>query len=185
MKMKMILFLAVCCLALNNGMGAPRTAVYNFIRCNPEGDQANCVTYQSPEMEWSEDLPKKLPPSTAQYLEAEPVEDERQPTEESEEQEETSMLSEEGESPMVFLPEEGSGGYEGSAYESPYMADQATEAADGETGSGETWAKDDFKLYKGGRGNSRRMMKLFPSLSLRGESQPAEQELKDDHLLQL
>uniref|UniRef100_A0A669CP12 Uncharacterized protein n=2 Tax=Oreochromis TaxID=8139 RepID=A0A669CP12_ORENI len=42
---------------------SPRTAVYNFVRCNPDGDQANCVTQQSPEMEWSPDLPTKLPAS--------------------------------------------------------------------------------------------------------------------------
>uniref|UniRef100_A0A3P8P521 Uncharacterized protein n=1 Tax=Astatotilapia calliptera TaxID=8154 RepID=A0A3P8P521_ASTCA len=44
---------------------APRTAVYKFMRCNPDGDQANCVTQQSPEMEWSPDLPSKLPASAA------------------------------------------------------------------------------------------------------------------------
>uniref|UniRef100_A0A671Y6I2 Uncharacterized protein n=1 Tax=Sparus aurata TaxID=8175 RepID=A0A671Y6I2_SPAAU len=31
--------------------GAPKTAVYKYVRCNPEGDQANCVTLQSPEMD--------------------------------------------------------------------------------------------------------------------------------------
>uniref|UniRef100_A0A8C4ER00 Uncharacterized protein n=1 Tax=Dicentrarchus labrax TaxID=13489 RepID=A0A8C4ER00_DICLA len=53
---------------LSFSIGAPRTAVYNFVRCNPEGDKANCVTQQSPEMAWSPDLPAKLPASTAQYL---------------------------------------------------------------------------------------------------------------------
>uniref|UniRef100_A0A3B4ZEH8 Uncharacterized protein n=1 Tax=Seriola lalandi dorsalis TaxID=1841481 RepID=A0A3B4ZEH8_SERLL len=48
--------------------GAPRTAVYKFVRCNPKGDQANCVTQQSPEMAWNPDLPGKLPASAAQYL---------------------------------------------------------------------------------------------------------------------
>ncbi|GLD49032.1 uncharacterized protein AKAME5_002737700 [Lates japonicus] len=70
--MKLILLLAVSCLALHNGKGAPRTAVYKFVRCNPEGGKANCVTQQSAEMAWSPDLPAKLPASTAQYLEAEP-----------------------------------------------------------------------------------------------------------------
>uniref|UniRef100_A0A8C9ZK67 Uncharacterized protein n=1 Tax=Sander lucioperca TaxID=283035 RepID=A0A8C9ZK67_SANLU len=45
-------------------LGAPRTAVYKFVRCNPKGDQANCVTQQSQEMAWSPDLPAKLPAST-------------------------------------------------------------------------------------------------------------------------
>jgi len=49
-------------------LGAPRTAVYKFVRCNPEGDQANCVTQQSPKMAWSPELPAKLPASTARYL---------------------------------------------------------------------------------------------------------------------
>lgn len=48
--------------------GAPRTAVYKFVRCNPVGDQANCVTHQGPEMAWNPDLPAKLPASAAQYL---------------------------------------------------------------------------------------------------------------------
>uniref|UniRef100_A0A8C2X0I3 Uncharacterized protein n=1 Tax=Cyclopterus lumpus TaxID=8103 RepID=A0A8C2X0I3_CYCLU len=48
-------------------LGAPRTAVYKFVKCNPEGDQANCVTQQSPKMAWSADLPAKLPASTAHY----------------------------------------------------------------------------------------------------------------------
>uniref|UniRef100_A0A3Q1BXY5 Uncharacterized protein n=1 Tax=Amphiprion ocellaris TaxID=80972 RepID=A0A3Q1BXY5_AMPOC len=46
-------------------VGAPRTAVYKFVRCNPEGGQANCVTQQTPEMTWSPDLPAKLPASRA------------------------------------------------------------------------------------------------------------------------
>lgn len=49
-------------------VGAPRTAVYKFVRCNPNGDQTNCVVQQTPEMPWSPELPSKLPSSTAQYL---------------------------------------------------------------------------------------------------------------------
>uniref|UniRef100_A0A672F9J5 Uncharacterized protein n=1 Tax=Salarias fasciatus TaxID=181472 RepID=A0A672F9J5_SALFA len=49
-------------------LGAPRTAVYKFVRCNPEDDDANCVTQQTQEMEWSPDLPGKLPASAAQNL---------------------------------------------------------------------------------------------------------------------
>uniref|UniRef100_A0A3Q2QWK2 Uncharacterized protein n=1 Tax=Fundulus heteroclitus TaxID=8078 RepID=A0A3Q2QWK2_FUNHE len=44
-------------------VGAPMTAVYKFLRCNPEGGKANCVTQQTPEMPWSPDLPSKLPAS--------------------------------------------------------------------------------------------------------------------------
>lgn len=74
------------------------------------------------------------------FREAEPVEDEKPEVEEGveEEEEESPMMSEEGESPPVYLPEEGSGVYEGSGF----MADYATGAAD--TGSGE-----DLKPYKG------------------------------------
>ncbi|CAG05688.1 unnamed protein product [Tetraodon nigroviridis] len=66
--MKLILLVVVCCLALHNGKGAPRNARYMFVRCSPDGDQANCVTQQTPEMTWSPDLPAKLPASTAQFL---------------------------------------------------------------------------------------------------------------------
>ncbi|XP_041792114.1 serglycin [Chelmon rostratus] len=183
--MKLILFFVVSCLALHNGIGAPRTAVYKFVRCNPEGDQANCVTHQSPPMAWSPDLPGKLPASTAQYLEAEPVESEIPLREEEEEEdvleEETPMLSEEGESPMFYMPEEGSGGYEGSAADIIPMADQAFEAAESETGSGQSWTEKDMKLGEDRMG----MRRLFPSRSLVGVAKPAEQELREDHLLQL
>uniref|UniRef100_A0A4W6G2F9 Uncharacterized protein n=1 Tax=Lates calcarifer TaxID=8187 RepID=A0A4W6G2F9_LATCA len=60
-----------CCLTLLLPLGAPRTAVYKFVRCNPEGGKANCVTQQSAEMEWSPDLPAKLPASTAQMCKCE------------------------------------------------------------------------------------------------------------------
>uniref|UniRef100_A0A3P9H1P2 Uncharacterized protein n=1 Tax=Oryzias latipes TaxID=8090 RepID=A0A3P9H1P2_ORYLA len=40
----------------------------DFVRCNPNGDQANCVVQQTPKMPWSPELPSKLPASTAQYL---------------------------------------------------------------------------------------------------------------------
>lgn len=49
-------------------LGAPTTAVYKFVKCNPEGNQANCVTQESPVMEWTPDLPNKLPAATALYL---------------------------------------------------------------------------------------------------------------------
>uniref|UniRef100_A0A3Q3N3V3 Uncharacterized protein n=1 Tax=Mastacembelus armatus TaxID=205130 RepID=A0A3Q3N3V3_9TELE len=48
--------------------GAPTTAVYKFVICNPDGNQANCVTQQSPKIAWRPDLPGKLPASTAQNL---------------------------------------------------------------------------------------------------------------------
>ncbi|XP_047436030.1 serglycin [Mugil cephalus] len=142
--MKLILLLAVSCLALHNGTGAPRTAVYKFVRCNPEGDQSNCVTQQSQEMPWSPDLPSKLPASAADSLGAEPVEEE----------EETSMPFEKLELPG-FLPEEGSGVYEGSGWD--FVADKAVE-----TGSGE----QDISFFRSGE-------------------KPGETELKEDDLLQL
>ncbi|KAM9366933.1 serglycin [Symphorus nematophorus] len=179
--MKLILFFVISCLAIHNGKGAPRKAVYKFVRCNPEGDQANCVTHQSPEMEWSPDLPAKLPASTARYLEAEPVEDESPLREEEEEEQvvedESPMMNQEGESPVLY--EEGSGAagyYEGSASEAMYM-DQAFVPTGSETGSGESVTEKD----KGGEKMT--MRRLFPSRSLGGEATPAE--LRDDHLLQL
>uniref|UniRef100_A0A3B3XCQ8 Uncharacterized protein n=1 Tax=Poecilia mexicana TaxID=48701 RepID=A0A3B3XCQ8_9TELE len=36
---------------------------FYFLRCNPAGGQANCVTQQSAEMPWSPELPSKLPAS--------------------------------------------------------------------------------------------------------------------------
>uniref|UniRef100_UPI0037E738F7 serglycin n=1 Tax=Semicossyphus pulcher TaxID=241346 RepID=UPI0037E738F7 len=173
--MKLLLFVVVSCLALHNGKGAPRTAVYNFVRCNPEGDQANCVTLQSPEMKWTPELPTKLPASAAQYLEAEPVEDERSVKEE--EEEETPMLGEEGESAPVYLHEEGSG-YEGSAFDYTYMADKSIES-----GSGASATEKYLELQKGEE--SRVLRRLFPRRSLVGESKPEEHELREDHLLQL
>uniref|UniRef100_A0A3Q3IUE3 Uncharacterized protein n=1 Tax=Monopterus albus TaxID=43700 RepID=A0A3Q3IUE3_MONAL len=56
--------------------------IFLFVKCNPEGDQTNCVTFQSPRMALTPDLPAKLPASTAQYLslegEAQPAEQELQ-----------------------------------------------------------------------------------------------------------
>uniref|UniRef100_A0A3Q1F0Y2 Uncharacterized protein n=1 Tax=Acanthochromis polyacanthus TaxID=80966 RepID=A0A3Q1F0Y2_9TELE len=49
-------------------VGAPSTAVYKFVKCNPEGGEANCVIQQTPKMAWSPDLPAKLPASAAQKL---------------------------------------------------------------------------------------------------------------------
>uniref|UniRef100_A0A8C8DU03 Uncharacterized protein n=1 Tax=Oryzias sinensis TaxID=183150 RepID=A0A8C8DU03_9TELE len=39
-------------------------SVYKFVRCNPNGDLANCVVQQTPKMPWSPELPSKLPAST-------------------------------------------------------------------------------------------------------------------------
>lgn len=170
-----VFFVVSCLLALHSGHGAPRTAVYKFVRCNPEGDQANCVTQQSPKMAWSPELPAKLPASTARYLEAEPEEGESPPREEEEElemyEDEKPRRSEEGESPVET---DGSGGYEGSA--GTIMAGGTF----GETGSGESWAEKEEELYKDG--NVRR---LFQRRSLFAEAKPAEQELREDQLLQL
>lgn len=174
---------AVLFLALHQGKGAPRTAVYKFVRCNPEGDQANCVTHQSPEMEWSPDLPSKLPASTAMYLEAEPEEGESPLGEEIEveedKEEEEPMMSQEGESPE---PDYGSGGYEGSGFQDTFMADRAFMTAKSETGSGESW-KVDAEQYTGE--DMTTMRRLFPSRSLVDEAKPEDQEMKEDHLLQL
>lgn len=183
--MKPFLFFVVSCLVLHSGKGAPKRAVYNFVRCNPEGDKANCVTYQTPEMAWSADLPEKLPASTAKYLEAEPVKEESPMWEEKEDDEkkvnaeEEPMTKEEGESPADYLFEEGSGAYEGSATGAALIKDQAFEGPETEMGSGETWEKG-LDL-----GEDVILRQLFPSRDLAGEDKPAEQDLKEDHLLQL
>ncbi|XP_077448822.1 uncharacterized protein LOC144068288 [Stigmatopora argus] len=75
-RMAWSLFIAACCLVVLHAHGAPRTAVYNFVKCQPQDNNPNCVTQQSPPMEWSPDLPNKLPPSSASFLDAQPVEDE-------------------------------------------------------------------------------------------------------------
>ena len=59
------------------------------------------------------------------------------------------MIGEEGESPEYILLEEGSGGYEGSAVEGPFVQDRAFEAAESETGSGESWIEKDMDPFKG------------------------------------
>lgn len=82
--------------------------------------------------------------------EAEPVEAESPLTEEEKEEpveeDETQMISQEGESPVTFPGEEGSGSYEGSGAESPYMADIRTAR---EAGSGESWPETESELFKG------------------------------------
>lgn len=140
--------------------------------------------------------------------EAEPEEGESPPREEEEElemyEDEKPRRSEEGESPVET---DGSGGYEGSA--GTIMAGGTF----GETGSGESWAEKEEELYKGNfwgkrsckdlivfkvllsfapcslilffllvDGNVRR---LFQRRSLFAEAKPAEQELREDQLLQL
>ncbi|CAN9506976.1 unnamed protein product [Ophioblennius macclurei] len=193
--MKVVLLLAVCVLSLHNGMGAPRTGLYKFVRCNPDGDDANCVTYQTQEVELSPDLPAKLPASAAQYLEAEPVEDESpdwsegdvkeeqqmegeeeeeeeeyedEPQEEEEEMEEEGrpVLEEEGKSPVSPPHEESSGGYEGST---------------GEDGSGESWTEKELHKV----GNLNNLLRLFPSRPLVVKGKPEGQVLKEDQILPL
>lgn len=153
--MKLILFVVISCLALHNGKGAPSTATYKFVKCNPEGDQTNCVTFQSPRMALTPDLPAKLPASTAQYLKTKPVE------------EEGPDRSDDG----LFPFEEGSS--EGSAAEGPFMEDQASLTFLSETGSGESDTEES------------KAEDMWGKRSLEGEAQPAEQELQEDYLLQL
>lgn len=112
-----------------------------------------------------------------------PVEDEGPQREEDEVDqmvEEMSMIGEEGESPV---PEEGSGVYEGSASEGPFIADRAFVTAESETGSGESWKVNDMERNQGG--DVRGLRRLLRSRSVVGEAKPAEQELRDDHLLQM
>ncbi|KAJ0002185.1 hypothetical protein NQD34_001981 [Periophthalmus magnuspinnatus] len=168
---KMILFVVVFSLALSGGQGAPTTAVYNFLKCNPEGDQANCITHQTRSMEWSPDLPTKLPASAAQYLVTEPVEDEKDPEEEEDTVEGQSLDSDEGESPIHYLPVDGSGD-EGSGF----MADGATPA---DNGPGELLDKN-YKPNRGGRKNRK-----SDWMDRQDEQKPDKEEMKEDHLLNL
>ncbi|KAM4743626.1 serglycin [Anableps anableps] len=177
--MKLIFLLVVACLAIRDGKGAPSTAVYKFVRCNPEGGEANCVTQQSSKMPWNPDLPSKLPASDAEYLDAEPVEDESPSWEHKKEEvveKETPMRSEDGESPWLYPAEEGSG-YEGSATDYLPFAT----GAESETGSGESWT--DSVQSKGGK--VRGMKGFFPGSFPRGEAKPTEQDLEEDSLLKM
>nr|UQE85684.1 serglycin [Thamnaconus modestus] len=245
--MKFALVVALCCLALHYGHGAPRSAVYKYVKCNPEGDRANCVTYQSPRMPWSADLPDKLPASEASYLEAEAVEDkelsqagkdkqldekdkvmmqdeeyedeyldddyeeeelkgneyedemvvkededEAEDKEEEEddmlgdEQEENTMLEEEeedkmpllveeGESPMSFLPDEGSGSEEGSG---GGITDQLFMPFESDAGSGESMTEEEPNTVR--HSPSLRDILKWPQV---GAEKPAEKEMKEDHLM--
>ena len=170
--MKVILLLVVSCFALHNGNGAPTTAVYKFVACNPKDGQANCVTYQSAEMEWTPDLPAKLPASAARHLEATPVEDEHPDKEGNDERDTTEpeqpISSDQGESPS----DEGSGA---EIYDW-YNGDQSYSKNGIETGSG----MEDMDLNK-----SEDMSEKSHAFrrSLREEEKPVEQALKDEHLL--
>uniref|UniRef100_A0A3Q2Z1K4 Uncharacterized protein n=1 Tax=Hippocampus comes TaxID=109280 RepID=A0A3Q2Z1K4_HIPCM len=116
-------WVCVCvCVCVVFVLRAPRTAVYKFVKCRPEGNRANCVTQQSPQMEWSPDLPTKLPPpSSAPYLDAQPVEEEG-----------SGSMSESED----VQPEDGSG-YEGSAG-SFWMDSSFDTNTEQEMGSGES-----------------------------------------------
>ncbi|XP_071401245.1 serglycin [Centroberyx affinis] len=171
LNMKLIFSLVVACLALNNGMGAP-TGRYMFVRCNPSGDQPNCVTHQSPVMALDPDLPSRLPASAAQYME-----------EEAAPEEEEGPMGDERKMMMATmpLPEEGSGAFEGSAAELPFMADRSFVTGESETGSGESWTEKEAERYQGLSEDPEHM-----SLELLlDEAKPAEHELREDHLLQL
>lgn len=76
--------------------------------------------------------------------EAEPVEDESPLREE--EEDETQMISEEGESPDIVLSEDGSGSYEGSVAD---IADRAFVPFESDTGSGESWTEEYMESDKG------------------------------------
>ncbi|XP_011490480.1 uncharacterized protein LOC101156394 [Oryzias latipes] len=172
--MKLFLFLLVSCLALIHAKGTPTTAVYKFVRCNPNGDQANCVVQQTPKMPWSPELPSKLPASTAQHLEAEPVEGESPPNEDEDdyetevEEEETPMESEDGESPSVG--EESFGSLEGSADgATPVEIDMGS----GDSGI-ETAERKDGEMSK--------MKTLFSSMKA---MKPTKKDLEEDHLLKM
>ncbi|XP_077376088.1 serglycin [Festucalex cinctus] len=154
------LFIAACCLVALHAEGAPKTAVYKFVKCRPEGDRANCVTQQSPQMEWSTDLPTKLPASSAQYLDGLPVEEEGSTSESTD----------------VVQPEDGSGS-EGSA--GPFWMDYSFDTnTEPEMGSGESLDRSD------GRRQSEALRRVF-GISWQDQDRAAEREMQEDHFLQL
>ncbi|XP_056134933.1 serglycin [Lampris incognitus] len=157
--MNVILSLAVLCLALNNGMGAPTTARYMFVKCNPHDTDANCQTYHSPVVQVTSDLPTRLPVSAAPYLKATPVEEEDRPIEGKEEK--TSW----------FHLEEGSGILEGSAVEPSFVDDRIFATVEPEPGSGAALTYYDMiGLLQGMQGD---------------EARPPALDLREDNLLQL
>ncbi|XP_037103030.1 serglycin [Syngnathus acus] len=164
--MAWVLFIATCCLIGLHAEGAPRTAVYKFVRCRPEGDLTNCVTQQSPQMEWSPDLPTKLPPSSAEYLDAQPVDEE----------EGSASTSESFE---VEQPEDGSG-YEGSA--GPFWMDYTLDRnIEQEIGSGESLT--DTEQYAGRKDSA--AFRRFLGSSWQDQNQAAEREELEEPYLQL
>ncbi|TWW67262.1 hypothetical protein D4764_02G0003030 [Takifugu flavidus] len=88
------------------------------------------------------------------------MEEEEEDDWENEENEETPITSEEGESPP-HLSEEGSGGYEGSADAFVTL---------GDIGSGESWTEEGMDV-------------VGESQSSESQAKPAEQELREEHLL--
>ncbi|XP_077420013.1 serglycin [Vanacampus margaritifer] len=157
------LFIAACCLLALHAEGAPKTAVYKFVKCRPEGERANCVTQQSPPMEWSPDLPTKLPASSAQYLDGLPLEEEGLTSESTE----------------VVQPEDGSG-YEGSA--GPLWMDYPFDTnIEQEMGSGESLTNMDRSA---GRLQSEALRWVF-GISRQDQDRAAEKEMQEDHFLQL
>ncbi|XP_054626754.1 serglycin [Dunckerocampus dactyliophorus] len=158
------LFFVACGLfVLQNVQGVPRTAAYKFVKCRPDGDRANCVAHQSPEMEWTPELPTKLPASSAQYLDSQPVD----------EDEDTVRLRE--------ATDDGSG-YEGSAGQ--FLMDTFDVNTEREMGSGEPWTPRDTEQYKVGREYSEAFRRFLGGFQL-DQEKPAEKDLEEDHLLQL
>lgn len=86
-----------------------------------------------------------------------PDREEGEEVEKEEEEEEEPLLGEEGESPVFYLQEEGSGGFEGSAAGESFMADKAFE-----TGSG---ASSTEKFFESQKGNLEGQRFLFSQLS--------------------
>nr|XP_057945098.1 serglycin-like [Doryrhamphus excisus] len=158
------LFIVACgVFILHNVQGVPRTAAYKFVKCRPDDDGANCVTHQSPEMEWSPELPTKLPASTVQYLDAQAVDEDEDPV-------------------MLMEAVDDGSGYEGSAGQ--FLMDSFDVNTESEMGSGESWAPRDTEQYKVGREYSE-AFRRFLSGSQLDQEKPAENDLEEDHLLQL
>ena len=64
---RITLALAIICLFVDSGLGAPLTGRYMFVKCNPDLKNANCVTQVGPLVPLS-GKSSRLPPSAAKHI---------------------------------------------------------------------------------------------------------------------
>ncbi|XP_068178538.1 serglycin [Antennarius striatus] len=176
--MKLIAFLIISCLAFHTGKGAPRRAVYKFVKCNPEGNQANCITHKSAKMAWSPELPTKLPAADALYLKAKPVEEEHPLREEKEKKEEEAGVKKDKKETLKIedLESHTSAYYEGSGL-GDLSEDRPIVNAESETGSGGLWEKEDVVQNKA--------LDVIIRNWMYRKAKPEEWEMREEQFLKL